>query len=396
MLSEGWDANTVTHILGVRAFGTQLLCEQVVGRGLRRQSYELNEEGLFEVEYADVLGIPFDFTAKPVVAPPRRPKPTVHVHAMKERATLEITFPRVEGYRVELPDERIVAKFTDDSRLVLTPEEIGPCKVLLEGIVGEGVELNTAVLEALRPSSISFHLAKRLLYTRFRDPGQEPPLHLFGQIKRLTRQWIDEGYLIAKGVPMATVTYLEMADKAAERIYLACQRHEEGQKRIKAILDAYNPTGSTRHVSFNTTKSTWKTAPGKCHVNYVVLDSDWEAELARGLESHPKVRSYVKNQGMQFEVPYRDGPVPRKYIPDFIVQVDDGRDDPLNLILETKGYRGGGAQLKAETMRTLWVPGVNNLATFGRWAFEEFTDVFEIEAAFERLIRKMSAEKVEA
>ena len=395
MLSEGWDANTVTHILGVRAFGTQLLCEQVVGRGLRRQSYDLNEEGLFEVEYADVLGIPFDFTAKPVVAPPKRPKPTVRVHAVKERAVLEITFPRVEGYRVELPDERIVAKFTNDSRLVLTPEEVGPCKVLLEGIVGEGVELDTAVLEAVRPSSISFHLAKHLLYTRFRDSGQEPPLHLFGQIKRIARQWIEEGYLVAKGVPIATVTYLEMADKAAERIYLACQRHEEGKKRIKAILDAYNPKGSTRHVSFSTSKNTWKTAPGKSHVNYVVLDSDWEAELARVLESHPKVRAYVKNQGMQFEVPYRDGAVPRKYIPDFIVQVDDGRDDPLNLVLETKGYRGGDAQLKAETIRTLWVPGVNNLDTFGRWAFEEFTDVFEIEAAFAKLLRNMTPEKTE-
>jgi type III restriction enzyme len=185
------------------------------------------------------------------------------------------------------------------------------------------------------------------------------------------------------------------ADKAAERIYLACQRHEEGQKRIKAILDAYNPKGSTRHVNFNTSKNTWKTAPNKCHVNYVVLDSDWEAELARVLERHPKVRAYVKNQGMQFEIPYRDGAVPRKYVPDFIVQVDDGRDDPFNLILETKGYRGGDAQLKAETMRTLWVPGVNNLGTFGRWAFEEFTDVFEIEAALGRLIGKMSAEKIE-
>lgn len=396
MLSEGWDANTVTHILGVRAFGTQLLCEQVVGRGLRRQSYDLNEDGLFEVEYADVLGIPFDFTAKPVVAPPKRPKATVRVHAVKERAALEIAFPRVEGYRVELPDERIVAKFSNDSRLVLTPEEVGPCKVLLEGIVGEGIELDTAVLEAVRPSSISFHLAKHLLYTRFRDPGQEPQLHLFGQIKRIVRQWIDEGYLVAKGVPVATVTYLEMADKAAERIYLACQRHEEGQKRIKAILDAYNPKGSTRHVSFSTSKNTWKTAPNKCHVNYVVLDSDWEAELARVLESHPKVRAYVKNQGMQFEVPYRDGAVPRKYIPDFIVQVDDGRDDPLNLILETKGYRGGDAQLKAETMRTLWVPGVNNLGTFGRWQFEEFTDVFEIEAAFDRLTRNIAVEEVDA
>ena len=99
MLSEGWDANTVTHILGIRAFGTQLLCEQVVGRGLRRQSYDLNEESLFNVEYADVLGIPFDFAAKPVVSPPAKPRETVRVHAVRpERDALEIKFPRVEGY----------------------------------------------------------------------------------------------------------------------------------------------------------------------------------------------------------------------------------------------------------------------------------------------------------
>ena len=108
MLTEGWDANTVTHVLGVRAFGTQLLCEQVIGRALRRQSYDLNEEGLFNVEYADVLGIPFDFTAKPVVAPPQPPRETVQVKAVRpERDALEIRFPRVEGYRVELPEERL-------------------------------------------------------------------------------------------------------------------------------------------------------------------------------------------------------------------------------------------------------------------------------------------------
>src|SRR5207248_2435629 len=96
MLTEGWDANTVTHVLGVRAFGTQLLCEQVIGRALRRQSYDLNEEDLFNVEYADVLGIPFDFTAKPVIAPPQPPRETIQVKAVRpERDYLEIQFPRV-------------------------------------------------------------------------------------------------------------------------------------------------------------------------------------------------------------------------------------------------------------------------------------------------------------
>src|SRR5476651_1879147 len=102
--TQVWDTNTVTHVLGVRAFGTQLLCEQVIGRALRRQSYDLNADNRFNVEYADILGIPFDFTAKPVVAPPAKPRETVHVQAVSpDRDALEIRFPRIEGYRVELP-----------------------------------------------------------------------------------------------------------------------------------------------------------------------------------------------------------------------------------------------------------------------------------------------------
>src|SRR6185503_3493864 len=108
-----------------RAFGTQLLCEHVIGRALRRQSYDLIEEGedegLFNVEYADVLGIPFDFTAKPVVAPPQPPRETIQVKAMRpERDPLEIRFPRVQGYRVELPREHLKAEFNQDSILELT------------------------------------------------------------------------------------------------------------------------------------------------------------------------------------------------------------------------------------------------------------------------------------
>src|SRR4030095_15685976 len=115
MLTEGWDANTVTHVLGVRAFGTQLLCEQVIGRALRRQSYDLNDDNKFNVEYADVLGIPFDFNATPVVVKPQAPREPVRVHAVRpDRDALEIRFPRVEGYRVELPNDRLEATFTDD------------------------------------------------------------------------------------------------------------------------------------------------------------------------------------------------------------------------------------------------------------------------------------------
>ena len=389
MLTEGWDANTVTHILGVRAFGTQLLCEQVVGRGLRRQSYDLNEDGLFNVEYADVLGIPFDFAAKPVVSPPAKPRETVRVHAVKpERDALEIVFPRVEGYRVELPDERLEAVFGPDHVLHLTPELVGPSVTRSQGIIGEGVDLTVAHLEDMRSSTILFHLARHLLYDKYRDPGEEPKLHLFGQLKRIARQWLDSGCLkFSGGTYPAQLIYKEIADMAAERIKAAITETLAGDRPVKAILDAYNPTGSTAFVNFTTSKETrWQTDARKSHVNWVVCDSDWEAEFCRVAEAHPRVRAYVKNQNLGLDVPYLMGATPRKYIPDFIVQVDDGRPDPLNLIVEIKGFRGEDAKEKANTMRAYWVPGVNNLERFGRWDFAEFTAVYEIEAAFGKLI----------
>ena len=398
MLTEGWDTNTVTHILGIRAFGTQLLCEQVVGRGLRRYSYELNSDDLFNVEYADIMGIPFDFTAKPQVAPVKPPKKTTRVAAVKERTVLEITFPRVTGYRVDLPEERLTASFTEDSTFVLTPEMVGPGQTLMEGIVGEGVMISAAEAQSKRPSTIAFDLAKHLLYKYFKDEDGEPKLYLFGQIKRIARQWIDEGYLVCKGdTGRWMLEYLDVANQASERIYNAIVNSIGDQRKVKAVLDPYNPKSSTAHVGFSTTKDLWTTAPTKCHINYVVLDSDWEAEFARVAEQHSSVISYVKNQGLGLEIPYKDGSMARAYIPDFIVQIDDGHgtDDPLNLIVEVKGYRRENVKLKSETMRTQWVPGVNNLGSFGRWAFEEFNDVFEMDKEFKALIDKVLSERGE-
>ncbi len=390
MLTEGWDANTVTHVLGVRAFGTQLLCEQVIGRALRRQSYELNEENLFNVEYADVLGVPFDFTAKPVVAPPQPPRETVQVKAVRpDRDALEISFPRVEGYRVELPEERLTAEFNDDSILELTPDLVGPSVTKNAGIIGEDVSLSLEHLDDMRRSTLLFHLAKRLLYTKWRDPGEEPKLHLFGQLKRITKQWLDT-CLVCKGDTYpAQLMYQELRDMACERITAGITRSLLGERPIKAVLDPYNPTGSTAFVNFNTSKrSRWETDSRRCHINWVILDSDWEAEFCRVAEAHPRVQAYVKNHNLGLEVPYRYGSEMRKYLPDFIVLVDDGHgeDDPLHLIVEIKGYRGEDAKDKKSTMETYWVPGVNNLGTYGRWGFAEFTEVYQIESDFEERV----------
>jgi type III restriction enzyme len=391
MLTEGWDTNTVTHVLGVRAFGTQLLCEQVIGRALRRQSYELNEAGLFNVEYADVLGIPFDFTAKPVVAPPQPPRETIQVKAVRpDRDALEIEFPRVEGYRVELPEEQLTAVFNEDSTLVLTPDLVGPSVTRNEGIIGESVDLNLKHLGEVRQSTLLFHLAKRLMETKWRDPGEEPKLHLFGQLKRVTRQWLDS-HLVCKGETFpAQLMYQTLADMACERITRGITNAFSAKRPICAVLDPYNPQGSTRHVSFTTSKTVrWQTSPDKCQINWVILDSNWEAEFCRVAEAHPRVLRYVKNHNLGLEVPYRYGSENRMYRPDFIVVIDDGHgpDNPLNLIVEIKGYRGEDAKEKKSTMDTYWVPGVNHVGTMGRWAFAEFADVYQIGADFETTVK---------
>ncbi len=397
MLTEGWDANTVTHVLGLRAFGTQLLCEQVIGRALRRQSYDLNNEGKFNVEYADVLGIPFDFTAKPVVVKPQAPRETVRVEAVSpDRDHLEIRFPRVSGYLVELPEERLHPVFNEDSTLELTPALVGPSVTRQEGIIGEGVDLTLKHTDDTRASTVLYHLTNRLITAHFRHAGEEPKFYLFGQLKRIAKEWMDGYFHCRGGTFPAQLLNQQLLDMACERIMAAINRGAitKGEGSIKAVLDPYNPTGSTRHVRFNTSHgSLWRTDAPRCHINYVVMDSGWEGEFCRVAESHGRVKAYVKNHNLGLEVPYRCGSDTRRYIPDFIVLVDDGygEDDPLRLIVEIKGYRGEDAKDKKNTMDTYWIPGVNNSGAYGRWAFAEFTEVYEVESGFNKLIDSVSA-----
>lgn len=406
MLTEGWDANTVTHILGVRAFGTQLLCEQVVGRALRRRSYDLNSEDKFDVEYADILGIPFDFTAEPVVVEPKKPKHTIHVHAVSpDRDDLEITFPRIEGYRVDFEEEPLEVTFHPDSSLELTPDLVGPSKVRNEGIIGAGVDLTLEHLSRIRRATVVYNLTRHLLYRFFRDQDEQPKLHLFGKLKSIVERWMDEGYLVCKGGTYpAQLMYANIANMAAQRIRMAIVDSASERSSVKAVPDPYNPTGSTANVNFTTSKELrWQTGHDKSHVNWMICDSQWECELCRIVEEHPRVLSYVKNHNLGFEVPYRMGQTQRRYIPDFVVRIDDRAEedrvgdappaDPLNLVVEVKGFRGEDAKEKANTMRSYWIPGVNNLRRFGRWAFAEFTEVWDMEEKFRELIDSSIAEQ---
>lgn len=396
MLTEGWDANTVTHILGVRAFGTQLLCEQVVGRGLRRLNYTTDDENKFGVEYADVLGIPFDFTAKSEGGDIKPPPPFTHVHAVRpERDHLEILVPNVEGYRVELPKETLKAEFRDDHHIRLSPAEVGPTKTENRGIIGEASQLTVASLDKKRRSSIAFELARELLFRKFADPSGQPRMHLFNPLKAIVLRWMDECVDLKGDAKLAQLLYPTILEDAVERIKAGITAAYLDEQPVQAIIDPYHPVHSTSTINFRTTKDMlWTPDLNKSHINEIVCDSEWEREFCRAVESHPRVVSYVKNQGLGFEVPYQSGGEFRRYRPDFIVLVnlsetaDEKNDDSelLHLIIEVKGYRGEHEKDKQNTMRDYWIPGVNHLKSYGRWAFEEFSQPFGMEAELAKLI----------
>ncbi len=175
-------------------------------------------------------------------------------------------------------------------------------------------------LDKIRQATLLFHLTHHLLTTHWRDPGQAPRLHLFGQLKKITRQWLDT-CLVCKGDTYpGLLMYQVLADIACKRITDAITRAEKGRRPIKAILDPYNPTGTTLHVNFTTSKTDrYETDSRRCQLNWVILDSDWEAEFCRVAEAHPRVLAYVKNHNLGFDVPYRYGSETRTYRPDFIV-----------------------------------------------------------------------------
>ena len=238
------------------------------------------------------------------------------------------------------------------------------------------------------------HLTKRLLETKWRDPNEDMKLHLFGKLRSVVKEWLDNYLECRGGTYPAQLMYQSLADMACNKITAAItSRH--GERSVKALLDSYDPTGSTRNVNFTTAKTDlWTTNSRKCHVNLAVLDSDWEAEFCRVVESHPPVMAYVKNHNMGLEVPYLYGSMTRRYFPDFILLVDDGNEDPLHLVVEIKGYRGENAKEKKNTMEAYWLPGVNALGDYGRWAFAEFTDVFDIEPNLRRVIDSHQRDEV--
>ncbi|MBM4458626.1 MAG: restriction endonuclease subunit R [Chloroflexi bacterium] len=382
MLTEGWDAQTVTHILGVRAFGTQLLCEQVVGRALRRMSYATNAEGRFAPEYAEVYGVPFSFIPTSGSNPDPKPGPMpTRVRALENRIACEIVFPRLLGYRYDIAGERLTATFTPESRLALSTRDI-PTETEMSPIVGTTEKHRLDDLRRRRPNEIAFLLAKLVLEKYFRDDDGNDRPWLFPQVLAITKRWLAKCVTLKDHTFPQLLLLIEPAHDAADRIYKAIVTATDGTARLKPILRPYDTVGSTRFVDFDTTRPVYATRPDKCHISHVVADTgSWEQKLAQTLEEMPEVVRYVKNHNLGFTIPYTINGEEHQYTPDFVACLDDGHGpgDLLNLLIEVSGEAKKDKAAKVATARTLWVPAVNHHGGFGRWDFIEIGDPWDAE-----------------
>jgi type III restriction enzyme len=397
MLTEGWDANTVTHILGVRAFGTQLLCEQVVGRGLRRMSHALDENGHFSPEYAEVYGVPFSFIPCSGSTPDPKPGPTpTRVRALDDRLACEITFPRIAGYRYEVGSERLRWEFVESSKLVLTTADL-PTKTENAPIIGESSLHTLDDIRQRREGEVAFKLARHVLEMYFRDGDDNVKPWLFPQLLHIAKLWMKD-YIVCKEDTFPQMILLhDRAAEAADRVYQAIVSAEPGTPRLTAVPKPYDSLGSTRYVDFDTTRPVWVTRPDKCHISHVVADTNsWEQKMAQVIEDMNEVEAYVKNDHLDFTIPYMLNGEQRQYRPDFLVRIASpaAKTEPLNLILEVSGENRKDKAIKTATTRDLWIPAVNNHGQWGQWAFEEITDPWD--NAAETIRKKVAADVAQA
>jgi type III restriction enzyme len=379
MLTEGWDCNTVTHIVGLRPFMSQLLCEQVVGRGLRRASYELNDDGKFTEEIAQVFGVPFEvipFKASKAGASAPRIK-RYHVHALPNRAEYEIRFPRVEGYTQAIRN-KITVDWTSVPSLELKPDRIPP-EVEMKGLnvnnmgrlslSGPGRASDVSLKEfreKRRLQELVFDLAKSFTRDCLAQPQCTVPSHvLFPQLVKIVSRYLNEK---VRAYPPADLKDLFLAPYYGwlVEILLEALRPDtsEGEAPEVPRYESTRGPGSTADVDYWTSREPVEIV--RSHVNYVVPDTKrWEQSAAYYIDKHSAVHSFVKNAGLGFAVPYLYNGQMHDYMPDFIVRLNGAA--PVHVIVETKGYDPLEDVKRAAAER--WVAAVNAEGSYGRWAY---------------------------
>ncbi len=284
-----------------------------------------------------------------------------------ERDHLEIRFPRVDGYRVELPEERLTAQFNDDSLLELTPELVGATTTRTPGSSARASISRSKHIGDVRPSQVVYELTSAPRSYEMADADGDPQLHLFGQLKRIARQWLDD-YLVCKGGTYPGTADVQDAGRHGLRAH-HCRHHPRLHRRAasQGLLDPYNPVGSTTHVNFNTSKTDrWETDARRCHINWVVLDSDWEARVLPGGGEHIPASaptSRTTTSGSRFPTAMARRAARTCPTSSSSSTTGTARTICLHLVVEIKGYRGEDAKEKKSTMETYWVPAVNHSAS---------------------------------
>ncbi len=380
MLTEGWDCNTVTHIVGLRPFMSQLLCEQVVGRGLRRRTYEVGDNGRMTEEVAKVFGVPFrvvPFKSNPTAAPPPQ-KLRHHVHAMPGRQRLEIRYPRVQGYRQAIRN-RVTVDWSSVAPLFLDPLRIPPevqMKASLPtntgrpSLTGPGSLVDVTLnpyRSGTRVQALVFEMASALTKSYVTSGQCEAPAHaLFPQIAKIVQQYFD-----TKVVPVAPAEKVDAYLSpyygwAIERLSAAIKPDvDAGEAPEVPVFESSRGPGSTADVDCWTSKDVREVI--KSHLNYAVADTKvWERSAAFILDTHPKVEAFVKNAGLGFAIPYLHNGQPHDYLPDFVVRLTG--EQARFLIIETKGF-DALADVKAAAAGR-WVTAVNEDGQHGTWRFE--------------------------
>lgn len=397
MLTEGWDCNTVTHIVGLRPFMSQLLCEQVVGRGLRRTSYDVNDDGFLSEEVAKIFGVPFQvipFKQNPTGPRPPKTK-TWHIHAVPERAELEIRFPRVEGYQQAIRN-RVTVDWKAIAPLRLDPMQIPPEVQMKAGLPTnegrpsltgpgklESVDLNP-YRSGQRLQMLAFQLARDLMREYVRQPTCEAPAHaLFPQVLRIVTRYLDERVQPIPPAEKVDAFLSPYYGWMIERLLQEIRPDAAGGEAPEVPrYEAHRGPGTTAEVDFHTRREPYPVI--KSHVNSVVPDTEkWEQSAAYVLDTYPFVRAFAKNAGLGFSIPYLHNGQPHEYLPDFIVRpvVDSERF----LILETKGY-DELKDVKAQAAQR-WVAAVNADGNYGRWSYAVASNVGEIAPILARIAR---------
>lgn len=418
MLTEGWDANTVTHVCGIRAFGSQLLCEQVAGRALRRCNYDLTAydkrtgeeiepknlkrykvENIiykFPPEYARIIGVPFKTFKSGGTATVQPPQPKTIIKALDERKSMEIVFPNVRGYRIETIDGKIVADFTDVPKFKMDFANEIAYKTFLQNAIERGEILMENDPDEWRDAEIIYYLTQQLISQKYNDRENGRQFQKFCQLKRIVEYWYNNQLEVIGGdgsPKMRRLVKLWDSTKVVANIFEGIQNGSVGDNKenITAILDYYNPEGSSKYVFGKTSKEVYPTL--KSHVNYVVADTDsWEQICAKTLEQMPPVKHYVKNHFLGFKIPYVLDGEEHNYVTDFIAICTTPSGEDVNLIIEISGFsndKTGHKDAKRHYTQNYWVPAVNNLKKYGRWDFIEISDIDNIEALLTQKLQSL-------